>query len=54
MPTTDIGWAVRSLKNRRTRYDLHVPEVNGVPTILTGWHPTPCDLLAEDWEEVEG
>ena len=27
-------------------------EVDGVPTILTGWHPTPCDLLAEDWEEV--
>lgn len=28
-------------------------EVNGVPTILTGWRPTPCDLLAEDWEEVK-
>jgi hypothetical protein len=27
-------------------------EVDGKPTILTGWHPTPCDLLAEDWEEV--
>lgn len=27
--------------------------VDGVPTILTGWHPTPCDLLAEDWEGVE-
>lgn len=20
-----------------------------VPTILKGWHPTPCDLLADDW-----
>ena len=27
--------------------------VGDAPTILTGWHPTPCDLLAEDWEEVE-
>ena len=27
-------------------------EVDGKPMILTGWHPTPCDLLAEDWEEV--
>lgn len=22
---------------------------DGKPYILTGWHPTPCDLLAEDW-----
>ena len=27
-------------------------EGDGKPTILTGWHPTPCDLLAEDWEEL--
>lgn len=27
--------------------------VDGVPTLLTGWHPTPCDLLAEDWEEFD-
>lgn len=27
-------------------------EEDGAPTpqILTGWMPTPCDLLAEDWE----
>lgn len=25
-------------------------QVDGKPMILTGWHPTPCDLLAEDWE----
>lgn len=24
--------------------------VNGRPTILTGWSPIPCDVLAEDWE----
>ena len=23
--------------------------LDGSPTTLTGWHPTPCDLLAEDW-----
>ena len=22
---------------------------DGKPYILTGWHPTPCDLLADDW-----
>lgn len=32
---------------------MYLP-VDSVPMILTGWHPTPCDLLAEDWEEVEG
>lgn len=25
-------------------------EEDGAPKILTGWTPTPCDLLAEDWE----
>lgn len=25
-------------------------EEDGEPKILTGWMPTPCDLLAEDWE----
>ena len=25
---------------------------NGKPLILTGWHPTPCDFLAEDWEII--
>lgn len=24
--------------------------VDGKPTFLTGWSPTPCDLLADDWE----
>lgn len=28
-------------------------ELDGVPTILTGWNPTTYDLLAEDWEEVK-
>lgn len=26
---------------------------DGKPLILTGWHPTPCDFLAEDWEIME-
>lgn len=25
-------------------------EEDGAPKILSGWMPTPCDLLAEDWE----
>lgn len=28
-------------------------EVDGVPTIQTGWLPTLEDLLSDDWEEVE-
>lgn len=31
---------------------MYLIDVAGTPRILTGWHPTPCDLLAEDWEEV--
>ena len=28
-------------------------QVDGKSMSLTDWwHPTPCDLLAEDWEEV--
>lgn len=99
MPTTDIGWAIRGLKDYgqkmrrrgwrdKNKYLWFKPpvkiqadwckdpelkklaegnggsidglgticmylEVNGVPTILTGWLPTSCDLMAEDWEEVE-
>ena len=25
---------------------------NEKPLILTGWHPTPCDFLEEDWEII--
>jgi hypothetical protein len=32
----------------------HYLEVYGAPTILTGWLPTIGDLLADDWEGVEG
>lgn len=27
--------------------------VEGRPTVLTGWNPLPCDVLAEDWIVVE-
>lgn len=27
--------------------------VDGRPTILTGWNPLPCDILAEDWMTVD-
>ena len=27
--------------------------VDGRPTILTGWNPLPCDILAEDWITVD-
>lgn len=33
--------------------DELIEELEDAPTVLTGWHQTPCDLLAEDWEEVE-
>lgn len=32
---------------------MYMVDADGVPAILTGWHPTPCDLLATDWEEAE-
>ena len=27
--------------------------VDGRPTILTGWNPLPCDVLADDWVVVD-
>ena len=27
--------------------------IDGRPTILTGWNPLPCDILAEDWIVVD-
>lgn len=32
---------------------MYLVDHAGTPTVLTGWHPTPCDLLATDWEMLE-